>query len=191
MVRITRADDKTLLIFTEGSFGNIDRLRQVYPGVGRYCKDAADMPADHEKALAWILTAYSQRIAARRRSPVSANPPMETWVIRASNDSAAALSGWFADQKNPDYRLMVHRSPLVSGTPSWASTAWDHVYDRLPIRQRRGRYSHLKRSAADLLEQLRAAYHGSHQDRVSVLAATGHPFSYSCGLRDQNPRECS
>lgn len=182
MMRMVDRDTGNVLVFTGGYVPAVDDMRRVYPGERRYAADAGAMPSEDEDATAWLMTAYAQRIAGHRGYRLHTDPPIETWLIARSTAPDAMLSHWFRDSTDNRYRLMVHRFSVPEGESTYMGMVWPYLYQRLGIRQRRGRRGHPGADAMQLLTSLLTAYRHDHAERVATLSRTGHPFTNSKGL---------
>ncbi len=181
MVRLTLTDGRNVLLLTEGCIPAVKELASIYPGEHRYRRDLSALPTDGDDAVAWILTAYSQRLAAGRGYRGSTDPPMETWLISSPKAPDASLQGWFEGMPE-EYRVLVHRTPVIEQPARRPYAAWDHVYDRMPIRHRVTLAETQRDSAMELLGALLPLYRAKHDDRVTFFDGIGHRFTYSAGL---------
>ena len=139
------------------------------------------MPSDPEEATAWIITANSQRVALHRGYCERIVGGMETWLIGTSEGDSGTFHEWFRDVKNPNYRIMLHKSPMPRHTRP-PGEAWNQAYRHLGIRHRTGSFAHLTPGGNELLRNVLEAYKLGPPHVANTLSELNHPVTYSAGL---------
>ena len=176
MVRFTLSDRENALILKEGVVPPVEELLTRFPMT---VERVGNLDRDSDATTARIVATYAQAIAGRRGFDSNVVAAMETWVISPSScEESGLLREWFSAMDNR-YRVFIHRSPMLDASSLSPVLTYDHAHSRLGIRSRSGPYSHLKPQAMKLLIEMREAYRGTHEDRLSVMERIGHPFGCS------------
>jgi hypothetical protein len=166
MVWMYATDSENHLTLSEGFVPELAVLRSRFPKRSEYLAQSQQLSGDPNKEVAWLLTAFAQRIAALCGYGDS-RFSLETWLVGPPLHKGGRLTSWF-DGHSDDltYRVMIHRKP-----PQWSDHIWDKVYDRLRIRHRKGRYAQLKPPAQALLDDLLGSLSNGERSTGSILGS--------------------
>lgn len=184
MVWVQARTDENHLFLTEGYVPSLQDLRKIYPQRPRYEWAAKYEPKDDpDRAVAWIVAAYTQVLTLYPYPSFPSLPPLETWLIGPPNRQDSELAEWFASEPpETNYRVFLHKQPNYHEGIKLFYGHFGATHIKLGIRHRKGKCAHLKRLSKPFLEEMVRAYDHSPEAVETRIAKIDHPFAFSKGL---------
>lgn len=176
MVWRSVTDGSNRILLGEGFVPDLETLRTGRPRSPSYFEENPSECARHDDVLAWTLNVWTSHRARQLGYDVSTLAP-ETWVIGRPLRDDARLATWFEDL-GKDYRIMLLRTTDCRH-PTWGPYCWQHVYEKLNIRHRKGQYKHLLQTADAFLQDALRAYNHSHEQVRTLVHRAGHRWAFS------------